>query len=390
MVMAGRWALGGARAFDGAVVVGLLAADVSAQAAVGAGAHLRCPPIGAAPVVVAAGCAAVLWWRRTRPITALVGTIVSAVLAGALVPPGLWTQHVGLPVLLATYAVASWSERRLPALLVPALVGVALSGGVAAKASLGSAFLAPLAVIALPWIAGVAARSRRRYLDEVKQRLAEAEREQDLRAQRAVLEERRHIARELHDVVAHHVSLIGVQAGAARTALAQSPDRTRDALLAIEESSRSAVLEMRHLLGVLRGDGAPEASLEPPPSLSRLDELVASYRRAGLDVQVRVGEGVARLSPLADLCCYRVIEEGLTNVATHSAARHACVDVVISSSGARVVVQDPGPARPGTAGSGRGLAGLRERVAMFGGWLDAGPTSDGGFVLDAGLTSPQE
>jgi signal transduction histidine kinase len=236
--------------------------------------------------------------------------------------------------------------------------------------------------IALPFVVGLAARSRRAYVEEVEHRLAAAERDRDEQARRAAEDERRHIARELHDLVAHHVSLIGVQAGAARTALDRAPlgsETTRRALLAIEESSRSAVGEMRHLLDVLRGeDGA--ADLQPPPALSRLDTLVEDFRAAGLEVSLSVRGDLPILSPVQDLCCYRLIEEALTNVTRHSLATCARAWIDVDDGHVSVGVQDGGPPRQGSAGTGRGLIGLRERVELCGGVLSAEP-SDPGFTV---------
>jgi signal transduction histidine kinase len=197
-----------------------------------------------------------------------------------------------------------------------------------------------------------------------------------------VLDERTHIARELHDVVAHHVSLIGVQAGAARTALASSPDATRDALLAIEASSRAAVGEMHALLGALR-DGDDGAPLAPQPGLAQLEPLVATFRATGLDVQLDACRA-ADLPPALDLTCFRIVEEALTNVVRHSGARSATVRVQVDADEVRVTITDPGPA-VGGPGRGRGLVGLAERVALFGGRHRAGPTGSGGFEVAATL-----
>jgi len=389
------------RAVDVAIVGSLLIADLSAQAVATAGGRATSPALGFGPVVLAALCAGLFWWRRRAPLTVLVAVLVAVIVSSVAFPPGLLSEHTGVPVALAAYGVGSWSARRVWAAVLPVAVLGLMFAALAAHAAMVTAAAVALVVVALPWVAGQAARSRRLYLEEVEGRLAEAERERDRRAERAVLDERRHLARELHDVVAHHVSLIGVQAGAARTALDRSPERTRDALMAIERSSRSAVGEMRHLLDVLRAEGGA-GELEPQPGLSRLDELVGSFRGAGLQVGVRVAGDPGRLSPLVDLCCYRLVEEALTNAARHSAGGAAFVDVVVGppdspdghpDRGAaggravpvRILVRDPGPSRTGRTGTGHGLVGLRERVALFHGTLSAGPTADGGFAVDAVL-----
>jgi signal transduction histidine kinase len=390
--------LTGAASGDAVLVGALFATDIGTQAAVTAGSHLHAPPLSPAAVVLAGCGAAVFWVRRDRPILAFTLVILITIAASAAVPPGLWTEHTGVPLALASYAVGSWSGRRVGAAAVPAIALLLAFGALARSGAVLTAALAAIVVIAFPWMAGRAVRSRRQYLGQVERQLAQAERERDERARQAVLDERRHIARELHDVVAHHVSLIGVQAGAARTALDHAPGSTRQALLAIEESSRSAVGEMRRLLGVLHADdpgepGAPaQRPLEPAPGLGRLGQLVGSFRRAGLAVDMRASGDVAGLSPLLDLCCYRLIEEALTNVTTHSAAMTASAELTIGGPAdpargrvVRVTVRDPGPALAGTSGSGRGLVGMRERVGLFGGTLSAGPTPDGGFIVDAKL-----
>src|SRR5581483_791188 len=204
------------RAVDLAIVGGLIAADVVAQVVVSAGGDARSPALGLGPVLVAAVCAAPFWWRRRYPISVLVAVLVLVGVAHGLVTPGLFTQHTGGPVVLSAYAVGSWAERRARAAVVGAVVLAVVFAGTAAHAKVADAAAVSLVLVALPGVAGHAARTRRLYTDEVERRLSEAERDRDLQAERAVLEERRVIARELHDVVAHHVGLIGVQAGAAR------------------------------------------------------------------------------------------------------------------------------------------------------------------------------
>jgi signal transduction histidine kinase len=390
-----RQRLGGATFRDAAIVCALFASDIGAQAAVTAGAHFRIPPLSPAAVLLAGFGAAVFWLRRRRPILVLVLVFCTVIASGAIAPPGLWTDHTGVPLAIAAYAVGSWSDRRVGTHAAPAVALVLTFGALARSGAVLTAALVAMVVIGLPWVAGRAARSRRQYLQQVERQLAEAERERDERARQAVLDERRYLARELHDVVAHHVSLIGVQAGAARTSLERQPHSAREALLAIEESSRSAVGEMRRLLDVLdvREAGGPAvAPMQPLPGLGRLDELADGFRRAGLTVGLRVSGDPAGLSPLLELCCYRLIEEALTNVTTHSAATMASVELAVveppgpaGSRLVRITVHDPGPALAGPARSGRGLVGMRERVALFGGALSAGPAAAGGFTVDAAL-----
>jgi signal transduction histidine kinase len=229
---------------------------------------------------------------------------------------------------------------------------------------------------------------RAAYLAEVEQRLADAERERTERAEAAVGAERARIARELHDVVAHHVSLIGVQAGAARATLDRSPERARAALSSIEQSSREAVHEMHRLLHVLRpvGGEAPGsgAQLSPQPTLPDLPATAARWSQAGLEVSLQLTGPIDAVDPARSTCAYRIAEEALTNVSRHSSATAASVTVTVGDQ-VTVDVLDPGPARVTTSpGSGRGLVGMRERAAIFGGTVSAG--QDGtGFRVTARL-----
>jgi signal transduction histidine kinase len=262
-------------------------------------------------------------------------------------------------------------------------LALAVAGALGDGAGVVESLTAGLAVIALPWVLGLAARTQRRYIAEVERRLDAAVRERDERARRAVADERAHIARELHDVVAHHVSLIGVQAGAARTALDRSPNTTRTALGEIEAASRDALGEMRRLLDTLR-DSSP-ATLTPHPGLADVGHLAAGFAGAGVDVIMRGNGAADGLPPVLELCCFRIVEEALTNVTRHSAASRATVDIERAETGVRLVVVDPGPRRPGSDGGGRGLLGMSERVALFGGTLAAGPLPGGGFAVVAEL-----
>jgi signal transduction histidine kinase len=385
----------GGRTIDVVVIGGLLVADLAGQVVVRAGGHATSPPLGVGPFLVAVVCAGIFWWRRQRPLLVLIAVLATTVLAGGVVAPGLLTQHTGVPLALAAYAAGSWASKRARSMATSAAVLAVAFAGVSAHATVINAAAVSLVVVALPWVAGQAARSRRFYLEQVESRLAEAERDRDARTERAVLEERRHIARELHDVVAHHVSLIGVQAGAARIALDAAPDGTREALLAIERSSRSAVAEMRQLLDVLRSDGTPE-QLEPQPGLGSLEGLVAGFRDAGLQVTLRVSGDPGGLSPVLDLCCYRIVEEALTNVARHSVAAAALVDVraghLYQGVPRRILIaiHDPGPARPAGPDGGQGLIGMRERVALFGGVLSAATTPEGGFTVSADICESEQ
>ncbi|WP_448612193.1 sensor histidine kinase [Geodermatophilus sp. URMC 60] len=232
------------------------------------------------------------------------------------------------------------------------------------------------------WRFGDAARRDARSRAELEQRNEELRREREERARRAVLDERVRIAREMHDVVAHHVSTMGVQAGAARRVLDVDPAAARRAIGAVEGSSRTAVEEMRRLVGVLReGDGA----VEPPPDLGRLDELVRA-ERPGLEVDARVLGEPRPLPPSASVSAYRVVQEALTNAVRHSGARRASVRLRWLDDALEVEVVDDGRGGAGDGGGhggGLGLVGMRERVDLHGGQLDVGPRPEGGWRVRA-------
>ncbi len=233
------------------------------------------------------------------------------------------------------------------------------------------------------WLLGDALRRRHDRERDLEERTAQLEVERELNARRAVVDERLRIARELHDVIAHHVSVMGVQAGAARRTLVRDPDRAATALTTVESSSRQAVDELRRLVGLLRS--GEDESLEPVPGVDRLERLIEDTRATGLDVRWRVdGEPV----PLADsvgLSVYRVAQEALTNTIKHARARRVEVVVHYRADAVEIEVVDDGVgiAPPGTNGSGHGLAGMRERVALHSGRLETGPQPAGGYRVHA-------
>jgi signal transduction histidine kinase len=202
--------------------------------------------------------------------------------------------------------------------------------------------------------------------------------------QRAVREERARIARELHDVVGHGVSVMTVQASAVRRLLRPDQEREREALLVVEQTGREALAEMRRMVGVLRRpEEAP--TLAPQPSLTHLDKLVEQVREAGLRVQVQIEGNPTQLPPGVDLTAYRLIQEGLTNALKHAEASRADVLVRYGDGEVELLVTDDGRGDGNAQGSGHGLVGMRERVSVYGGELDAGPQPGGGFRLRAKL-----
>jgi signal transduction histidine kinase len=236
------------------------------------------------------------------------------------------------------------------------------------------------------WVAGYALRERTQQVEAAEVRAARAELEREAAARIAVAEERARIARELHDVVAHAVSVMVLQVGAVRHRLPDSEDR--DALSRVERAGRTALAEMRRLLAAMRDD--EDAELAPQPGLDGLSALVEEVGRAGLPVRLHV-DGEPSLLPRAlDLSAYRIVQEGLTNALKHAHAHRADVTVRYESGELRIEVRDDGRGGSANDGLGHGLVGIRERVKIFGGEMTAGAESEGGFVLRTRLPVARE
>ena len=248
----------------------------------------------------------------------------------------------------------------------------------------GGDFVWDVLTFTVAWIVGFAVGGKHREADEAKERAALAEREREERARRAVADERARIARELHDVVGHSVSVMTVQASAVRRLLEPDQEKIGEALLVVEQTGREALAEMRRMVGVLRHpEEAP--ALAPQPSLAQLERLVEQTREAGLPVELRIeGEPVA-LPAGVDLTAYRLVQEGLTNALKHARARSAEVLVRYRDGHVELSVSDDGRGAGGGDGGGHGLVGMRERVAAYGGEVEAGPRPEGGYRLRARL-----
>jgi signal transduction histidine kinase len=245
-------------------------------------------------------------------------------------------------------------------------------------------FLFISVIFAVLWIVGFALGRKFEEADAARDRALRAEREREERARSAVAEERARIARELHDVVGHSVSVMTVQASGVRRLLRPEQEREREALLVVERTGREALAEMRRMVGVLRRpEEAP--ALAPQPSLEHLDRLVAQAREAGLEVDLRVEGEAVELPAGLDLTAYRLVQEGLTNAIKHAQAKRAEVVVHYSDGEVEVMVSDDGRGVGTGDGSGHGLVGMRERVSVYGGDLDAGPNPGGGYRLRAKL-----
>jgi signal transduction histidine kinase len=319
------------------------------------------------PLVVAAPLPLAL--RRRFPLPAVAVMIVLTSLAQR--PPTV----IGFAaIVIAVYSVGAHSGWRLRSLALLALAAVGLQVSVPqAKPPLPSWSLNPLLIVGL-WLAGDALRG----LHERARRL---EREQELVARIAVADERARIARELHDVVAHNVSLMVVQAGAARRLLGGQAGRPGEAMLAVESGGREALNELRRMLGLLTG-GESETASDAPPGLDQVEALVERMRGAGLPVELRIDGARRSLPPGLDLAAYRIVQEALTNVLKHAPGARTEVLVRFLERELRLEVVDAGGVdAPEAVGAGRGLAGMRERVAAHGGELDAAPLAEGGFAV---------
>ena len=353
----------------GVVVVGVLAFAVRK--------HRPDEPaawIGFALVVVAGTSLA---WRRRAPLT--VATIVSAVVATASLL-GYWPEFV-LILWIAVYSAAANTGRdRLIRVLLPVAILTATAIGIGERWDRGLNWVEILAdlvvTFGVPFLLGRMTFNRRRRIV----------REREFATREAVAAERAAIARELHDVVAHHMSVMVVQAGAARAVGASDPGAAAEALRQIETSGRTGLTEMRRLLEVLKAEGDGDGRA-PQPGLERLDELLDTMRASGLAVE-SVVEGEPRpLPPGVDLSAYRIVQEALTNALRHAGGASARVVVRYQPNAVELEVADDGPGPPEgpDASGGHGLIGMRERVQLFGGELDAGPRPGGGFLVRARL-----
>jgi signal transduction histidine kinase len=382
------WAL----ALDAALAVGAAVFAVFEVAA-------KVPPAGPVGTVAAALTALPLAVRRLYPISALLA-IVAAIcwLQFSNIEPVITrlghhfafiTPNEPMPAIafatavFAAYSAVAHSRHRNLAVAVVVVVTLGVT------ATFGNtlpnfphhftALLAMTPVVA----AALGIRELRRRLTDSTARLLRATEEYEAATVRAIEAERARIAGELHDVVTHSVSVMVVQAGAARLAMTSSPDEATDALRAVEDSGRTAIAELRNLLGVLRPRGAAIA-LRPQPGLGELDELISRVSAAGLAVDLHVQGTPRPLSPGEDLAAYRVVQEALTNVLRH--AGKAATSVLVDwGENLVITVSDAGGSglRAASQQSGRGLLGLQERLSLYGGELDAGPRPGGGWQVRA-------
>jgi signal transduction histidine kinase len=335
-------------------------------------------------LAVVAGGALVL--RRTTPLAVLATTGAATV---AIVALGDDPSFVS--VFIALYTTAALCERRvsLAALAVTAAIAATLSAATAdapgreTSAGFGATIAASITVGI--WALGAYVQTQRRYRHELLERAASAEREREQLARIAVHEERASIARELHDIVAHSVSVMLVGVRGARDVLRASPEAADETLARVERSGEQSLAELRRILALLR-EPEQRAESHPQPSLGELDELVAGYRDAGLAVRLEVIGESRPLPGGVELSVYRIVQEALTNALKHADPTVVTVTLGYRDSRLELEVVDDGiAATPGAATTGQGLIGMRERVALLGGELETGPRRGGGFRVVARL-----
>jgi signal transduction histidine kinase len=322
------------------------------------------------------------YFRRRAPLPVFLITITAMM---PLVLADFESNVCVQMTLLGTYTVAAYCSSRQRVVAIGALTIAFLLLGIFGAPGLDATGLAAnIAIFAAAYFFGSTIRNRRLYMDQLEQRAALLEHERDEEAKRAVADERLRIAQELHDVVAHSMGVIAVQAGVGAHVIDSDPAEAKKSLDAISETSRATLTEIRRMLGVLREDSGAE--YEPAPDLAELPRLVESVRAAGLDVDVRVEGREGDVPPGVSFTAYRIVQEALTNVLKHAGPARATVLVGYEPGVVRLEITDDGRGVNGRAtNGGHGLVGMRERVAVYGGALEAAPRAGGGFAIRATL-----
>jgi signal transduction histidine kinase len=341
---------------------------------------------GPTPLAVASAAALTvpLAWRRRAPLAA------ASIIAAAIAVDDLVAGWDGAVIsfdssIIAAYSSGAYARQRHALAALAALMAGNLVDALGAPGNRAGDLALGLVVFSLvPWLVGQALRRERRRSARLEELASQLEAEREQRAREAVAAERGRIARELHDIVAHAISVVAVQADAAAKLLDRDVARAREPLETIQETARAALAEMRRLVGLLRvtEEGAP---LGPQPGLADLERLVADAERSGLPVTLEFS-GEARTLPVTlALAAYRIVQEGLTNARKHAGPASAHVVIHYEPDAVSVEVRDDGRPSGSANGGGHGLVGVRERVALLGGDLECGPQEGGGFLLRARL-----
>jgi signal transduction histidine kinase len=375
-----RWRLGvrGRRLFDLALVTALLLPVVPLLASRD---HWSWGLVGGAQLVP-------LYWRRAHAVPVFAVVAVASGAQAVFLDTPLWAQ-VAFPI--ATYSVALYSSARwAAAAAVVGVVGALVAArdwllGFGVDLTVGNFFsyvLTIAAIVVAAWALGTLARTRRAYVDALVERGVRIEHEAAQQVQLAATAERTRIAREMHDVIAHGLSVIVVQADGARYAAERDPAAAGRTLETIAATARDALRDMRQLLGLMRSDG--ETDIRPQPRLGDLAQLVEDARATGTTVESRLPDRSVDVSPTAALTAYRVVQEALSNVRSHAGPAAVAQVAVSVGRDLAVVVEDDGRgASASDDGCGLGLLGMRERVGVHGGTFEAGPRPGGGFRVAA-------
>ena len=346
---------------------------------------------GASATTVAAAVVVAIALLATRTAPFVASLVVLGGLATVVWDAGELAQDVGSLFLIAVFFIpwclGTYNDMRRAVVGLLAVEALGVWANTNFSPTAGDYFFVGL-LTAISWTAGVFISRRSAQAHEMTRRAENLEREQREAAVRAVAEERQRIARELHDVIAHSVSVMTVQAGAVRRLLRPEQEKEREALETVEATGREALTEMRRLVGLLREEGAmPEFS--PQPGLATMRDLLDTVRSAGLPVDLTVEGAPLELPPGIDLAAYRVVQEALTNALKHGGTAHAWVSVNWGEDELELEVANDGRADGDGSGGGHGLTGMRERVALYGGKVESGPRDGGGFVVRARLPVSQ-
>jgi signal transduction histidine kinase len=333
-------------------------------------------------VLLALGCSAPLFVRRRAPLSAHLACVTGLVFLSVLEYPSNAQAQI---LLFTSYTVGAYcagAKRAVGFAAIIAALGVVMIVGIPDASNANIALSGAFFIAA--YFFGSTVRNRRLYMDQLEERATLLERESEEEAKRAVADERLRIAQELHDVVAHSMGVIAVQAGVGAHVIDDDPAEAKRSLEAIATTSRGTLVEIRRLLGVLRSDG--DAAYQPAPGLADLDRLVADVGGAGLDVALCIDGERGDVPPGVDLTAYRIVQEALTNVLKHAGPAHTTVTVGYEPGALRLEIADDGRGVNGRASQGgHGLLGMRERVGVYGGSLQAGPAPGGGFRVVARL-----
>jgi len=336
-----------------------------------------------ATALVSSAMCLLLLWRRTHPLAMVVALLLLAVPAAAILFDSSELISTFLPLLILAYSGGAYAGERDARIILGLLFAGVVTVGLLDESAVASDIYFPTIITTLCWLGGRTVGTRARHAAELHETAALAAERRERETQEAVAEERRRIAREMHDVVAHSISMMVIQAGGARRILATDPGRAEEAAARIRGAGTDALAEMDILLGVL--EAAPDGTA--PPKLDGLGELVERAREAGLPVTLEVVGARRRLSAGAELAVYRVVQEALTNAVKHAggATTEVRLEWGDDALDLRVADRGDGGASPQLPGAGHGLMGMRERMRVFGGDVQTGPRPDGGFEVAARL-----